>query len=165
MLKKSSSILLLIFLAIATSSFVLHKFYISHYTIEYKNQALQITVKVFTDDLEKALKQADASLKIDEKSDPKVLGPKIMAYYKDHFHLKTDKPLTLNWVGYELENDLVWIYLEVQDLAKAPASMEIKCDALTEVYDDQINLFRVDCGELNETFSLRKEEAVKKIGD
>ncbi len=161
--KKLSRSLLLLFVVVAASSFVLHKFYISHYTLEYKAQALQITVKVFTDDLEKALKQADPSIKIDEKSDPEVLGPKIMAYYKDHLQIKSDKALNLQWVGYELENDLVWIYLEVPALASAPKSLEIGCTALTEIYEDQINLFRVDCGELKETFSLKKDDTTKKV--
>ncbi|MHB1278984.1 MAG: DUF6702 family protein [Bacteroidia bacterium] len=163
--KKLSRSLLLLFVAVAASSFVLHKFYISHYTLEYKAQALQITVKVFTDDLEKALKQTDAALKIDEKSDPKVLGPKIMTYYKKHLQLKSDEALNLQWVGYELENDLVWIYLEVPALPSAPKSLEITCTALTEIYEDQINLFRVECGELKETFSLRKDESLRQLGD
>jgi hypothetical protein len=163
MLKKLSSLVVVLAVLIFFSSFVAHKFYVSHYTVEYKSQALQLTIKVFTDDLEKALKQKDPALLINEKSDPKILGPKIMAYYKEHLQLKTDKALPLEWIGYELENDLVWIYLEIPDLAKVPTSIEIKCDALTEVYEDQINLFRLDCGELKETFSLRKGETVKKV--
>lgn len=163
MLKKLSKSLFLLLALVATSGFVLHKFYISHHSIEYKNQTLQITVKVFTDDLELALKKADPSIKIDENSDPKVLGPKIMTYYKEHLQLKSDKALALQWVGYELENDLVWIYLEVPALASAPTSLEISCTALTEIYEDQINLFRVDCGELKETFSLRKDDTTKKV--
>ncbi|HCS19145.1 MAG TPA: hypothetical protein DIW47_01035 [Bacteroidetes bacterium] len=165
MLKKLSRSLLLLCVAIAASSFVLHKFYISHYTLEYKTQTLQVTVKVFTDDLEKALKQTDPSIKIDENSDPEVLGPKILAYYNKHLQIKSNTALNFQWVGYELENDLVWIYLEVPALAAAPKSLEISCTALTEIYEDQINLFRVDCGELKETFSLRKDESLRQLGD
>lgn len=163
MLKRLSSSFVAVCILYLSSGFLVHKFYISHYTLDYKNRSLQVTVKVFTDDLEKALRQGDAALKIDEKSDAKLLGPKIMAYYKEHLQLKTDKVQNLQWVGYELENDLVWIYLEVPEMASAPKSMEINCNVLTEIYEDQINLFRVNCGSLQETFSLRKEETVKKV--
>lgn len=163
MQKRLNKPLILFLFLLLGSSFTAHKFYVSHYTIEYKNQDLQITIKVFTDDLEKALQQADAALRIDEGSDIKVLGPKISNYYLQHLHLTGDKAMKLNWVGYELENDLVWVYMEVTGLKEAPKSLEIRCDALTEIYEDQINLFRVDCGALEETFSLRKEESSRFI--
>lgn len=165
MLKKLSKPTLILALLLVLSSFVSHKFYVSHYTIEHKNAALQITAKVFTDDLEKALQQKEPALRIDERSDPKILGPKILAYFKEHFKLKSDKALNYEWVGYELEQDLVWIYLEVPSLPQAPKSLEINCDVLTEVYEGQINLFRVDCGDLEETFSLRKEETTKNLSN
>ena len=70
----------LVLLTLTLNSFVLHKFYVSHYTLEYRDHSLQCTVKIFTDDLEKALREKNADLRIDERQDKKVLGKHLHTY-------------------------------------------------------------------------------------
>lgn len=160
MLKKSIKLLFFLCLGLVMTSSSLHKFYLSHYTVEYKKESLQIVAKVFTDDMEKALQTKEPTLRIDEKQDPKILGPKLNAYYEKHLSFKDrDTELKYRYVGYELENDVIYIYFEVPDLAIDPGYLSIFCDALFEIYPDQVNLFRVDCGTIQETFTLKGDES------
>jgi|GEM_PF-2064224 len=159
MLKKSIKLSLFLGLVVLASSSIIHKFYLSHYSIDYKNESLQIVAKIFTDDLEKALQSKEPTLRIDEKQNKKIIGEKIAAYYEKHFSLKDrDTELKYRYVGYELENEITYVYLEVPNLLLDPGYLTIFCDALFEVYPDQVNLFRVDCGSILETFTLKGEE-------
>ena len=159
MLKKSIKPLILFLLVCLSTSSQMHKFYLSHYSVDYKNESLQIVAKIFTDDMEKALQIKEPTLRIDEKQNPKVLGPKLAEYFKKHLSFKDrDIELLHQYLGYELENDLIYIYLEVPSLALDPGYLTVFCDALFEVYPDQVNLFRVKCGSIQETFTLKKGE-------
>jgi len=159
MLKKSIKLLFLLALVCATSSSTFHKFYVSHYSVDYKKESLQIVAKIFTDDMEKALQMKEPTLRIDEKQNKEVLGKKIAAYFEKHLSFKDrDTELKHKYVGYELENEVIYIYLEVPSLAIDPGYLTIFCDALFEIYPDQVNLFRVECGSIQETFTLKGDE-------
>lgn len=164
MLKKSISLFLLISLAFLHQSASLHKFYVSHYTVDYRNEALQITIKVFADDLEKVLRNNHPKLRIDEKQDRKILGDAIYDYYVHHLSfvldLKNTKP---DYVGYELEQDIVYVYLQIDGLKKAPQQIIVNCDALTSDFEDQVNLFKLNCGKIQETLFLNKTETSKTV--
>jgi hypothetical protein len=141
-----------------------HKFYVSHFTLEYRNQSVQITGKIFADDIEKALQKTNPAIRINEKSDPKIIEESLKNYLNQHIKLSFDgKDQPLNWVGYELENDLVWVYFEVKNRTEPPINLLVFCDVLTEIYDDQVSIFRVDIGKMKETFALRKDEKSHRI--
>ncbi len=164
MLKKSIKILLAALFVAISSSNTLHKFYVSHYSVDYKKESLQIVAKIFTDDMEKALQMKEPTLRIDEKQNKEILGKKIAAYFEKHLRFKDrDTNLKHQYVGYELENEVIYVYLEVPSLAIDPGFLTIYCDALLEVYPEQVNLFRVDCGSIQETFALKGEETSKDL--
>lgn len=160
MLKKSIKLLFLLVFVCATTASSTHKFYVSHYSVDYKKESLQIVAKIFTDDMEKALQVKEPTLRIDEKQNKEILGKKIATYYEKHLLIKDRKTeLKHRYVGYELENEVIYIYLDVPSLPVDPGFLTIFCDALFEIYPDQVNLFRVDCGSIQETFTLTREES------
>lgn len=141
----------------------LHKFYVSHYTLEHRSNQIQITAKVFADDMELALQGIDKNIRLNEKSKPEEISALLSQYYQKHLRLSSkSRAIPIEYVGYELEHDLVWIYL-MADVKKAPSQLSVFCDALTEVYEDQINIFRLEVGAIKNTFALKKGDFQREL--
>jgi len=118
-----------------------HKFYVSISEVNHNKEtaALEISMKIFTDDLEAAL-EADTSEKlwIGDPEREVIATDSLLAIY-------FDKKLTLNingkerkavFLGKELEADVTWCYLEIQDVP-AVKSVSIDNRILMELFDDQ----------------------------
>lgn len=140
--------LILILLCAATLPAVAHDFHISKGRIEYnaEQQELQITLHLFIDDLEKALQQAGAPklFLATERELPQATSY-LTQYLRRHFQLQLDgQPAAWNLVGFEPSDDLsaIWVYLQL-DTPQAPAQLELRYDALTEVYADQKNIIQL----------------------
>ena len=102
------------FLALMLSGLILpHKFHTSLTRITHNQEThhLEIEMRVFTQDLERAVSQRAKKRTNLEHSEAPALA---FAYVKDHLHLKRqDKNLPLKWVGLEVGIRESWIFLEV----------------------------------------------------
>lgn len=107
---------LLLILCLITISVFAHPFYVSISTVDYdsKNKRIEISCRIFYDDLEVALKK-----QLKQKVD--VINPKnkaeadsaISKYIQANFNLLVDgKAKKLKFVGYEVEEDVAWCYFE-----------------------------------------------------
>ena len=139
-----------------------HPFYVSvteiHHNAGDKN--LEISCKIFTDDFETALAKANGS-KIDlfNPKDKAAVEKQISAYIKKHLVIKLDsKPVTLEFVGFEWENEAVWSYFQVSNTA-APKKIDINNDLLYDAFDQQINLMHVSVGTNRKSTRLNYPEA------
>jgi hypothetical protein len=56
------------------------------------------------------------------------------------------KPLTLEYVGYELEEQSTWSYYQVSKLTTAPKKVEVHSSIFYELYDKQINIVHMSSG-------------------
>lgn len=126
-----------------------HPFYISVTEINHNSadKNLEISCKIFTDDFETALSKS-SGVKIDlfNPKDKQATEKHISAYFKKHLLIKLDgKPVVLEFVGFERENEAVWSYLQVSNTT-APKKMDILNDLLYESFDQQINLVHVSVG-------------------
>ena len=127
-----------------------HPLYISVTEINHNaaDKNLEISCKIFADDFEKTLasvynKKTDLSSPKDKAEADKL----VTEYIKTHLVIKLDgKPVTLEYVGYENENEAVWSYFQVPNVAKAPKKIEITNSILFETYDKEINLMHVSVG-------------------
>jgi hypothetical protein len=127
-----------------------HPLYISVTEMEYNalEKTLEISCKVFTDDFEKGLAKANAA-KVDiyNPKDKALLEKQIADYVRKHLLIKADgKPLTLEYVGYELEEQSTWSYYQVSKLAAAPKKLEVQSSIFYELYDKQINIVHMSSG-------------------
>jgi len=123
-----------------------HPFYISVTEINYNadTKGLEISCKVFTNDLETALTKANGK-KPDLYADKdKVMADKqIAAYINDHLSIKINgRQVALAYLGFERENEAVWSYLESRNMP-LPKNLEIVNSLLYDSFEQQINLVHV----------------------
>lgn len=126
-----------------------HPFYITVTEINHNagDKNLEISCKIFTDDFETALSKSNG-VKIDlfNPKDRQAAEKQIASYIKKHFVIKLDnKPVVLEFVGFERENEAVWSYLQVSDI-QAPKKIDISNSLLYESFAQQINLIHVSVG-------------------
>lgn len=97
---------------------LLHPFYVSITAVDYNKEAqrVEISCRIFYDDLETALKAAGNTSTVDlinpvNKSETDSL---IAHYLRRRLGLSVNgHPQTLQYLGYEIEDDVAWCYLEV----------------------------------------------------
>ncbi|PID67803.1 MAG: hypothetical protein CR968_04860 [Flavobacteriia bacterium] len=123
-----------------------HAEYYSLTTIKYKEseKMLQITMRFFTDDLEKALNTTfESSFELNTERERRDTETQIMKYLMLHFQLKADaEGLQYRWVGKEYDKDSIYIYLEVTDVEPFH-TIYVSHDAINEVYPMQENIVKL----------------------
>ncbi|TNE78975.1 MAG: hypothetical protein EP332_12595 [Bacteroidetes bacterium] len=156
MLKSSKYLLLLLAIPFLLAANY-HKFYLSLFQFKYAKaeKSLQCTAKIFTDDLELALKKNGMEVSLG-KTLPDSVEKALFHYTQKHTHFNSgNKSLSWKWVGYEQENDVCFIYIESK-LDSLPPKASIQVDFLHEVYDDQINLVHFEANGTKQSFNLSK---------
>ena len=130
-----------------TSIVPIHPIFVSVTEINHnaRDKNLEIACKIFTDDLETVLAKATGQ-KIDlfNPKDTALTGRQISDYISKHLLLKVDgKPVTLSFLGFEREQDAVWSYFEVNNVAGVPKNLAIMNNLLYDNFKQQINLMHV----------------------
>jgi len=144
-MKKSILFPFLVLVIIGLSSFGLHKFYMSIYQINYvpEKKMLQITTRIFVDDLNAALsnqfKKKTHVCEENETSEDLVLMQKYLA---EHFTIKVNgQQKNIQFLSKELDANVVVAYFRIQDVAKIK-SLAIKNTALFDVNAEQQNIIQ-----------------------
>ena len=157
-LKKGLLILLLPLCAFATA----HKFYISVTNVGYseKDNALQITSRLFIDDLEQLLKERydiKANLATDEESE--LAEEYLKKYLRAKFVVEIDGATrSYSYVGKKYDNDVVIFYLEVPEVELSEVkSIQIQNEMLTDLFDDQQNVVHFKVDGKKKSFVLMRE--------
>ena len=120
-----------------------HPFYVSVTQIEQNQQTktVQVSVRIFFDDFEAALdKRYNTKINILKPSNRKKVDLLIADYIGNHLKIKANgKPLLLRYVGYEIEEEAAWCYLEA-DKQETVQSFAIMNNILFEQHPTQINM-------------------------
>jgi hypothetical protein len=122
-----------------------HTFHVSKCELAYvaKTKTVQISLHLFIDDLENALKQtSEAPTYIGTPRETNDANARIAAYIATHFKLQTGKnTLPLKMIGKEKTKDLqaIYLFLEAQS-PQAVSKLLIQNQLLTELYSDQKNI-------------------------
>ena len=121
-MRKTIVVFFLLLLIVAFSSFGLHKFYVSIYQINYnkKKQMLEITSRIFIDDLNNVLKIKYAKkTHLTEKYETVEDVNLMKKYLLDNFIITINgKPQTINYVNKETENNIIVCYFNVKNISK-----------------------------------------------
>lgn len=146
-MKKSVYISFLIVLLVGMSSFAIHKFYVSIYQINYaqEKKMLQITSRIFTDDLNVVLKKKfnikTHAGEAEESPEDIVLMKK---YILENFTIKINgQQKTIHYLSKELEGNVLICYYRITDISKIK-SIEIQNTALLELNDEQQNIIQTN---------------------
>jgi len=141
-----------------------HPFYVSVTQIDFKENTLQITLKIFSDDLEDALsKKGTAKLFIGEKNEHPETEKLIKNYLKEQFKLQiNNKDAEWQWIGKETEEDATWCYLEVRNIKKIK-TLEVTNTILFELFDSQTNLINTSINNKKKSVILSKRTPTEII--
>lgn len=127
-------------------AFTSHKYYISLTQIDYRaqNQTLQITMRLFIDDFEKSLVtnyKKDFNLDTPQEFDK---TDDFVAYYLiNHFKVVVNgKLLYFKYLGKEYEQDMMYLYLEI-DSVSTIKSIGIENTILLNEFEDQQNIIKL----------------------
>ncbi len=136
---------------------LIHPFFVSVIEINHnaKEATVEISVRVFTEDMEKTL-QKYTSTKIDmaNPADNAFLEKQLGNYLSQKLQLKIDgKPVTLNYVGHEIQKESVWCYLEVPKIPDMK-KLEVNCTFLYDFEKSQSNIFHVKSRNTDKSYKL-----------
>ncbi|WP_028290588.1 DUF6702 family protein [Olleya sp. ITB9] len=153
---------LLIFSLFTLFSFTaVHKYYVSITQIEYvkDKQSVQIITRIFVDDFEKLLrKRYDKTIVLNDGKDETLIDGYIKKYLLQKLEININNtPKTLAFIGKEYDDDIVYCYLEIENV-KAINSFEVKNTVLFDVFPDQKNIVRNNINGKNKTFVLIPEK-------
>ena len=139
----------------------LHAFHVAVTEIEYdgKSSQLEITHRIFIDDLEVALTEW-SSEKIDilNPSDPAKLNELIGKYLSEKTsYILNEKEVEVKYLGSEREEAVMYCYQFVSDVKKVK-SLKVSNTVLMETFDDQTNIVHVANNETNMSLKLSKNK-------
>ena len=125
-----------------------HEFHVSKCQIEFNLQekALQISMHIFIDDLEEALRNnGSGKLFIGTEKETDQADDSFFQYLTTHFQLKVnDKEVKYYFVGKETSEDLqaIWCYLEITNI-EAVENIVVENSLLMETFVDQKNIIHI----------------------
>ncbi|MEQ1584683.1 MAG: DUF6702 family protein [Cyclobacteriaceae bacterium] len=126
---------------------LLHPIHLSVSEINYneKDNALQITSRIFLDDLELSIRNQRKQPDLDLLEPGPGLSTEqlISEYVIKRFSVKLDsKVQKLSFLGFEREDPAVICYIEIENVKKFK-TIEVKNELIMETHDDQSNLIHV----------------------
>jgi hypothetical protein len=115
-------------------------------------------MNVFMDDIELAInKEQVTDLKLTTKKEPKNVDEYFFNYLKEHFKITINNKLAdYNFIGKEYDNNIVYFYLEVENVTQVK-TLQIENNVLTSHFPDQQNLIKAKINNTKKSLFLTKE--------
>ncbi|MBS9523526.1 hypothetical protein KI659_05775 [Litoribacter alkaliphilus] len=145
-----------------------HPFYISLTEARYNSdtQRFEIAQRIFWDDLEEALAgESGESINFLNPADNVTLEKMVEDYLLKNNSLEVNgNILRLSYLGFEVEEDAAWFYLE-SEKAKRPKEVRYKNTLLLKYFEGQQNIVHIYSGSKPKSLMLdkRKTEGVVKL--
>ena len=126
-----------------------HPLHVSVVELNHNNTAktFEISVRIFTDDFETVLKQ-NYKTKVDliNPVDKSAMEKLVNDYIYKRLRIEADgKPVTLNFLGFEKDNDAIYSYFEAENIP-AVKKIHIQNALMHDLFTDQINLMHITVG-------------------
>lgn len=141
-------------------SFSIHKYYVALTEITHNKEAksVEMIMNVFVDDLEVALNgDFNIDAKLNTQQELKNIDDYIKKYLEKKFKISINQQLkTYTFIGKEYEADIVYFYLEIENIDKIK-TIEIENKVLTQYFNDQQNLIKVSVDKTRKSLFLSKE--------
>ncbi|SFQ74050.1 hypothetical protein SAMN04515668_4084 [Hymenobacter arizonensis] len=148
---------LLLLLPLAGAAPALHAYHSSLTELRYNaaKKQLELSVKVFTDDFEKALSEGQPTPVSLSAAGPRPLAL-ASAYLQRTLKFSTaaGAPLPLQLLGMQAENDGYWLYCKVPLPGPVP-SVQLRQGLLLDVFSDQMNIVNIEAGDKKQSVLFR----------
>ena len=147
----------LIIVFFSANNLCAQQFHTSNTKIDYEVQSgtLNITTRLFTAGLEKALNE-----KVTNKSS---FENKLRNYINKKVDIKINKKdANISYYGFQSNDQTSRIYLKIEKIT-AIESLEIRLALLMDVFEDQQNFINVDIKNLRKSFTVRNDTDILKI--
>lgn len=156
----------LLFVMLFLCSFSVHKFYVSVMQIDHvpSKKRVEITSRIFIDDLEKALtKKYNKNINLTSSRELPDADVLIEGYLKEKVKIFiNNKPQNITFLARELEGDVLILYTKIA-ISKKINTFEIYNSLLTEVYQDQQNIVHTNINSNKKSILLTNTELKEKI--
>jgi hypothetical protein len=134
-----------------------HPFYVSVTEINHnaKDKTLEVSCKIFVDDMEEVLKK-NSAISVDLASEKqKGQNDKLLtAYIFKHLALSVDgKDTKLSYVGFEKDKESVYCYFEVTNIATVK-KIDLTNSLLHDLNQQQINIMHVTMNGSRKSYKL-----------
>lgn len=145
-------------------SFVMvHKHYVSVTNITYseKDRAIQITSRIFIDDLEKVLQERyDLKAELATVNESKEADTFVEKYFRSKFVVEVDgKKTSYNFIGKKYDTDMMICYVEIPEVdLSSIKSIQIENEILTDLFDEQQNMVHFEMNGKKKSFILSKSD-------
>ena len=134
-----------------------HPFFVSVIDIKHnaKDKNVEMSIRVFTDDLEATIKKnIHTNIDLSTGTTKPEVNKLVANYIQSKLQLTiNDKPQTIKYIGYEIQKESVWIYVEISDIATIK-KMNINCNLLYDYQTKQSNIFNVKANGTEKNYKL-----------
>jgi len=146
--------------------FFFHPYFISLTEMKYNSNAkkIELAQKIFWDDLETEL-SAVYGQKVDflKPSDTAKLDQMIKEYLlSKQSYIINGQKVKLNYLGYEIEEDAAWFYLE-SDKVNQPKTVDVTMNLLISQFPGQQNILNFYVGNKTKSLLLDKNKTQGKL--
>jgi hypothetical protein len=164
-MKKRIIVALLLVVVFSMSSFGVHKFYMAIYQINYapEKKMLQITSRLFVDDLNVALeKKYKRKFLLGTDKETIESLDLFKKYLSENFVIKVNgQAKSINFLSKEMDGDVLVCYLNCKDISKL-LSLEIYNSVLIDCFSEQQNIVHVGAFQTKKSF-LFTESSTKQM--
>jgi len=144
-----------------------HPIHLSITEIEHneKSKALQMTMRIFVDDLELSIQKQTGIEELDllQPGNGKTTDQLVKDYLADKLKVKVDKKLVkTNYLGHEIEGPAMICYIEIENIKKF-SSIEITNKVILETHEDQSNLVNVNFRDKVKSLRLTNDNPTQSV--
>lgn len=140
-------IFLILTVFFSLSAFEIHKFYVSIYQINFnqKDKRLELTSRIFIDDLKAALKlKYNQKIYISEKEETQEDFNLTNKYLLENFSIKVNGvPKPINYLSKEIDTNVLICYYSIKDISKIK-TLEISNTSLFNLNSEQQNIIQTN---------------------
>lgn len=120
-----------------------------------KDKSIEVSLRIFTDDLEGALKK-NYNLITDLGKDVNnnLVNNAVAKYIQSKLQITVDgKAKTMKYIGYEIIKESAWVYVEFDDV-NLVKKIDMSCSLLYDCQDKQSNIFNIKANGTEKNYKL-----------
>lgn len=144
-----------------------HPYYVSVTELHFFEQRAELSVKIFTDDFEKALNSLPGGGKADliRRLPGTKIDSLVATYIRQQVKVAlNERPLHFAYIGYEIQEDVTWAHFEARFEVK-PKRVRIENNLLFDYFPNQQNIVHLAQGEYKRSRRLSSGNAIMESNE